>query len=173
MKNKTLAILAITLSSAFAAKAQVAQGGTYKLEQAVIAGGGTSADAGRTVYKLDGVIGEPAAGTTSSNSPFSIRGGFLTTQTAAPTAASVTISGRARTANGTGIRNVRVTLTTADGAARTVLSGSFGNYTFTDVAAGQTVILTATAKRFVFSHPTLVLNLTDVVGGIDFTGIEQ
>ncbi len=171
MKNKTLAIVAITLSSALAAKAQVAQGGNYRLEQAVVAGGGTSADATGSTYKLDGVIGEPAAGATSTNAPFAVRGGFLTPDVLAPTAAGATVSGRVRTAGGSGIRNVRITLITADGAARTVLTSTFGDYTFTGVTAGQTVILTATAKKFVFTQPTQVLNLNEDAVEINFVSI--
>ena len=173
MKNKTLAIVAITLSSALAAKAQVAQGGTYKLEQSVIAGGGTSADAAGNAYKLDGVIGEPIAGTTSTGSTYAVKGGFLNSPSLAPTAAGVTVSGRVLTANGLGIRSVLVTLTTSDGTIRTVLSRTFGNFTFTGVTAGQTVILTAAAKRFVFSQPTQILSLMQDVSIVDFIALER
>ncbi|HLM61565.1 MAG TPA: carboxypeptidase-like regulatory domain-containing protein [Pyrinomonadaceae bacterium] len=172
MKNKTLLILTIILSASISTPAQADGITTYTLEQSVIAsGGGTSANGG--AFSLIGTIGQPVAGTTSTNSPFSVSGGFFTASALAPTAAGVNISGRVRMANGKGIRNVLITLIQEDGTTRTTLSGLSGKYSFTDVAVGQTVILSATAKRFSFSQPTQFLNLTEEASGIDFTALEQ
>ena len=167
MKNKTLAILAITLSSALAAEAQVAQGGTYRLEQSVIAGGGTSADATGNAYKLDGVIGEPIAGTISTGSTYSVKGGFLTNSAFAPTAAAVSISGRVLTASGGGLVNALVTLTDINGNARTILTKKFGTFRFDDVAVGEIYIITVTSRRYTFQPQ--VISVTENLTNIDFT----
>lgn len=166
MKNKTLAILAITLLSALAAKAQVAQGGTYKLDQTVIAsGGGTSADATGGTYTLDGAIGEPIAGTSSTASTFKITGGFFTTQLFAPTAASASFGGRIETFDGSGLRNALVILTDAGGNQQSIISGINGSFRFDNLRAGEVYIVSIASKLFVF--PTQVVfigeDLSDIV----------
>jgi hypothetical protein len=170
-----LAAPIITLASVFIIKGQVATGGDYKLEQSVVASGGgvSSSSAGGNTFSITGSIGQSLAGTTATNSPFVVSGGFFTNSALAPTAASVTISGRARMENGKGIRNVLITLTEADGTTRTALSGVSGKYSFADVEVGQTVILNASAKRFSFSQPIQVLNLMEEATEIDFIALEQ
>ena len=53
------------------------------------------------------------------------------------TAANVSVGGRVLTANGNGIRNVRVTMTDANGITRSTLSSAFGYYRFAEVLAGD------------------------------------
>lgn len=101
-------------------------------------------------------------GRAASLSPFVIANGL------APTAAGVSIGGRVVTANGRGIRNARLTLTDQNGTARTALTGSFGYYRFDDVPAGQTVVIGIRSKQYVFEQPTVVLNVSDNVQGLDF-----
>lgn len=170
-----LSAIGFIISATGVAEAQVASSPPYTLEQSVIAGGGgTSSGSAGGAFSLTGAIGQAVAGVTSTNSPFALSGGFFTAQAAAaPTAAGVSVSGRVQTANGRGIRNVIITLTTADGATRAALTGAFGRYSFDDVAAGQTVILSARAKRFTFSQPTQVLSLTENASGVDFIGIGE
>jgi len=166
-----LTLCAVALSCGSAA-AQVASNPPYTIEQSLIAsGGGTSASANNT-FKIEGAIGQPVAGT-AANSPFTLRSGFFTPEPLAPTAASVHIEGRVRMANGKGVRNVKITLTEADGSVRTALSSINGKYIFTDVAVGQTIILSASAKRFNFSQPTQMLSLMEAATGIDFIASEQ
>ena len=71
-----LAVLAALLVfGATLTSAQIAQNGNYKLEQAVIgSGGGTNSDTTNNVYKVEGTIGEPIAGTTSSNMVSRLKG---------------------------------------------------------------------------------------------------
>ena len=91
----------------------------------------------------------------------------------APTAASVSIGGRALTTNGRGIRNVIIRLTDVNGIVRTATTTSFGYYRFADVAAGETYIITATGKRFMFSQPSRILNATGDVDDINFIGYTE
>lgn len=84
------------------------------------------------------------------------------------TAATVAISGRVQTVKGRGIRNVRVTLTDSNGNSRTSLTGVGGNYKSTDLAAGETYIISVTAKRYTFVQATRVLSVNEDIQGVDF-----
>lgn len=163
----TLTAIIIVLSAAFLANAQVASNPPYTLEQSVIAGGGGQGSTGGA-FSLDGTIGQPIAGTRSTNSPFDLTGGFWTAPQSAPTAAGVTVGGRVTTSDGRGIRNVRVTLTGMDGESRTALTGTFGYYRFADVPAGETYIFSVFAKRFTFAQNTQVRSIMEDTDDINF-----
>ncbi len=94
----------------------------------------------------------------------------------APTAANASVSGRVLTFKGSGIRNVRVSLTTPGGKVFQTLTGSFGYYKFS-VPAGQTYVLSVAAKQYTFANPTRIINLQDDLNGTDFVaddgGIRQ
>lgn len=175
MKNNLQLILAaaIVLASAFAANAQVASNPPYTIEQSVIAsGGGTSQDAGG-VYSITGTIGQPITGVSGGSASYSVRSGFFTAAPLAPTAATVTVSGKVTTANGRGIRNVVVVMTDASGAIRTTTTTAFGYFYFNDVMSGGTYIFSARAKRFAFAQPTLVRSVAEEITDIDFVADES
>lgn len=170
--NKLFFIGVLTLTAATAATAQIAQGGVYKLDQAVIAsGGGTSADSTGNLFRLDGSIGEPTAGVTSSSGVYSVKGGFLNSPAFAPTAATVSISGRVQTADGSGLLNARVTLTDSMGSARTILTGKFGSFRFDEVEAGTVYIITINSRRYTFASQ--VISVTENLAGINFIAQES
>lgn len=79
----------------------------------------------------------------------------------APTAAEVSVGGRVADAGGRGISYARITLTDSDGEQRTAVSNSFGFYRFNDVPAGETYIMTISAKRYIFSPNSKVVSVTD------------
>ncbi|MGQ0541715.1 MAG: SdrD B-like domain-containing protein [Blastocatellia bacterium] len=85
-----------------------------------------------------------------------------------PSAANVSIQGQVFTANGNAIRNVQVSLRGESGDVRTVNTGTFGFYTFTDVPSGQTVIISVRAKRFTFAVPSRLLNVEEDIVNFDF-----
>ena len=89
---------------------------------------------------------------------------------AAPTAASVSISGQVRTETGRGIGKVRVSLLNAAGENRRVLTNPFGYYRFDGVNVGEIYILSVRAKRYQFNNPTRILSVTDEIAGEDFIG---
>lgn len=66
----------------------------------------------------------------------------------ATTAANATLGGRVTAANGSGIRNVRVTLTDTAGKSRTILTGSFGYYSFEEVPSGETYVVSVASSVF-------------------------
>lgn len=103
-------------------------------------------------------------GRTTSLSPFVIANGL------SPTAASVSISGRAVTADGRGISNVVILLTDSSGDIRTTTTDSSGFYSFSDVPAGETYIVAARGKRYTFAQPSQVLNVSDETTEVNFIG---
>lgn len=153
----------------FAPSAPAQTGGAFTIEKSSISSGGGTVAGG--AFTVENTIGQPTAGT-SQNPPFTIFGGFVTPQLA-PTAAATSISGRIKLAGGKGIRNVRVTLTAANGESRVVLSGMFGTYRFEDVPIGETYFIAVSARRFVFDNPTQVVSLLGPADEIDFIGSEQ
>jgi hypothetical protein len=94
-------------------------------------------------------------------------------QVQAPTAASVTVSGRVITAQGRGIRSVIVIMTDSNGNTRTATSSSSGYYRFTDVPAGETYIFTARGKRFSFRQNSQVLSVMEDTDDINFVASDQ
>lgn len=84
---------------------------------------------------------------------------------AAPTAATVSLSGRVLTNTGAGLKGAVVKLADSQGRSVTAVSSSFGYYRFDDLAAGQTYILSAESKRFQFAPR--VVSVTDDLTDID------
>ena len=142
-------------------------GGTFDLSHSVIASGGGSASTGGA-YNVSGTAGQDVAGVASSGATFDLHGGFWF-QNLAPTAAAVSITGRVTTSDGSGIRGVRLTLTSPDGARRTAIASTFGYYAFDGVEVGRTYVLEIAAKKYTFTNPTRVFSLQDHITGMDFT----
>lgn len=86
---------------------------------------------------------------------------------AAPTAASVSISGRVLNGQKSPVSKATVTLTDSAGITRTALTSPFGYYKFEDVSAGQTVILNASSKGYQFTERVLTVN--ENVEDLDFS----
>lgn len=89
------------------------------------------------------------------------------------TSASVEVGGRITTTSGNGIRNVRVTMTDANGNVRTALSSSLGYYRFTGVAVGANYVFTVSAKRYSFNQPVQSVNINGETENIDFVAENQ
>lgn len=89
---------------------------------------------------------------------------------AAPTAASVSVSGRILSAAGRGINRARVILTMPNGDIRIAQSNPFGYYRFTEIPVGETYIFAVEHKLFTFSPQ--ILNITDTIEDLNFTGFQ-
>ncbi len=151
------------------ASAQVATGGTYSLDQSVIAGGGGQNSTGGN-FALDGTIGQAVADTNgATGAPYKVQSGFFTPAPLAPTAASVSISGRLLTDNGRGLNNARVILTDSSGTTQTATSSSFGYYRFGDVSVGETYVISVVSKRYQFA-PQVVF-VTEENNSVNFTAL--
>lgn len=84
-------------------------------------------------------------------------------------AAGATLAGRVLTAEGAGIRNVAVTVAGGNlTQPRTVLTGTFGTYSFPELDAGQTYVVSVSAKRYTFGTPAMLVNLSENVGDVTF-----
>ncbi|HEX8370760.1 MAG TPA: carboxypeptidase regulatory-like domain-containing protein [Pyrinomonadaceae bacterium] len=82
--------------------------------------------------------------------------------------ALIPVGGRVMTADGTGIRNVTVSITLPGGETRTTLSGASGHYRFEEIPVGETYILKVSAKRFNFSEPMRTKQIFEDANNIDF-----
>lgn len=88
----------------------------------------------------------------------------------APTAAEVTVSGRVTRWAGTGINRAAVIVQGGDlSAPKRVLTSPFGYYTISGLTAGQTYIITVSAKRYRFPAPSRTVNLGDSLANLNFT----
>lgn len=166
MNRKLFVILVFMAYLPAAASAQIASGGSFELERSAVAtGGGTSANG---AFSIAGTSGQATAGTNSTNEPFAQASGFWIPGALMPTASLVSVGGRVVTAEGSGIRNVTVTLTDSAGRTRTARTKTFGHYRFTDVTAGETYILSVRAKRYFFANPTQVVSVLDELTDVNF-----
>ncbi|HEY0545789.1 MAG TPA: cohesin domain-containing protein [Pyrinomonadaceae bacterium] len=75
-----------------------------------------------------------------------------------PTAASVLLSGRVLRASGRGVPYAHVTLLDERGQTRMAISNPLGYYRFDEVEAGQTYVVSATAKGLVFAAQAVLVN---------------
>jgi hypothetical protein len=141
----TLILTGIVTSSTV--RSQIASGNGFAIEKSVVAnGGGASSGNG---YSIEGTAGQAIARQGSSNG-FILDHGFWQSGFA-PTAASVSISGRVLTADGRGLRNAVISLTERSGVSRKTLSSTFGYFRFDEIEAGQIVILNVNSKIFQFA----------------------
>ena len=79
-------------------------------------------------------------------------------QILAPTAASVSISGRVLTAFGRGVSRTIVSLTDTRGRVKSARTNQFGYYRFTDVEVGETYIINARHKNYKFRPQAVSIN---------------
>jgi hypothetical protein len=85
-----------------------------------------------------------------------------------PSAAGVTVGGRVTSASGMGIANTTVTLADTTGSRRTALTNAFGYFQFTDVQAGQVVIVTVLSKRYHFSQQSQAIQVSEEITDLSF-----
>lgn len=144
----------------------VASGGSFVLQKAIVAGGGTEKQA--LPISENGTTGQSVAGHRSTGASYILFSGFWTPNTLAPTAAMVLVGGRVTTADGRGITNVIVTLTSPSGEVRSARSTAFGYYQFNDVVVGSAYLISVSSRRFTFSQPTQVRTVMDNISDVDF-----
>ena len=92
----------------------------------------------------------------------------LTITGAVPTAAGVTIRGRAVTARGRGIARASVEMWDDQGNIRRTSTNGFGYYSFPDVEVGRTYIFTIKSKSYSFVEPTQVVSINDSLNSLNF-----
>lgn len=86
-----------------------------------------------------------------------------------PTAASVTVAGRVLDANGTPVRNSKLTLRNiTTGEVVAARSNDFGKYRFDGIEVGATYVVTVAAKGLVFSSSGSLVTVDDSIADLDF-----
>jgi len=75
-----------------------------------------------------------------------------------PSAALVRVSGRVVTFDGVGLRNARLVITDASGNTRSTISSSLGYYSFDEVGAGETYVITVVSKRYNFAPQIIAVS---------------
>ncbi|MEJ7623390.1 MAG: carboxypeptidase-like regulatory domain-containing protein [Pyrinomonadaceae bacterium] len=89
----------------------------------------------------------------------------------AAAAANGDISGTVYTTNGTsGLRNATIVLSSSTGVRRTVLTSTFGSYSFSNVAGGQTYTISVVSRRFRFAARQITVDGN--LSGVDFQALE-
>jgi CSLREA domain-containing protein len=81
----------------------------------------------------------------------------------AGTTSSATVSGRVLSPQGRAVPRALVTISDGNGLVQTTVTNSFGNFTFTEIATGQTYSITAISKPYDFT-PQDVKVSGDVTG---------
>ncbi|HQU83565.1 MAG TPA: carboxypeptidase regulatory-like domain-containing protein [Pyrinomonadaceae bacterium] len=81
-----------------------------------------------------------------------------------PTAAGSVISGQVFAAPGVGLRGAKVILTESNGNSYKTVTGSFGQYSFPEIASGQTVVVTVVSQRYTFQSQVITVqeNISDM-----------
>jgi hypothetical protein len=90
---------------------------------------------------------------------------------AVTTAANVTVGGRVLTASGAGISKAAISMDDGTGNTRTARTNPFGYYTFDEVPAGRTYVISISDKRYQFVNPTRVVTINDSLADLDFTAL--
>lgn len=169
MKKTLRSILhlgSLTLFLSVGVFAQIATGGNYSLDQAVVGNGGGGSAGGN--YTAQGTTGQSAAGTNMSGGNYSALNGFWS-NSLAPTAASAKIEGRVIGSEGIGLRNISVILTGGTlTSPRIVKTNSFGNFAFEDVEVGQFYVVSVSNKKYGFGQESQTISLTENVSNIIF-----
>lgn len=92
--------------------------------------------------------------------------GWCVNFTFRPTAAGASVSGRVLSGEGRGITNALVTMTDPEGVTRSVSTTRSGAFTFENVEAGKTYVISVRSRRFTFSPRTVTVN--DNVADLEF-----
>jgi len=87
----------------------------------------------------------------------------------APSAGQASISGWVTDANGRAIRGITITVQGMDGVVRRVMTNTFGYYKLDGLSAGESFVVTASARRYAFAAPTQFVNLADNISDLNFT----
>lgn len=89
----------------------------------------------------------------------------------APTAAGVSLSGSVMDANGRAIRGAVITVQGSDGVARTFATNSFGHFQAEGLMAGESYVVSVSARRHSFADAVRVVNMQDSISGFDFRAV--
>lgn len=170
MKNKKLLPMVIFIKLFILLASVTAQtGGGYDLSHNVIAGGGSKSTGG--IYTLDGTVAQPIAGVISVSGTYNLLGGFWAPD-AAPTGATIFISGQVTDIKGEGIGNIQIVLTDIfTNTIRTTTTTAKGFYIFEELELLHFYMLSISNKKYVFNPENYFFELNDSRKDVNFVGI--
>ncbi|MEQ1922205.1 MAG: carboxypeptidase-like regulatory domain-containing protein [Pyrinomonadaceae bacterium] len=167
--KKELTLTTIALILVVAANPAAGQLG-YKLEQSVIAGGGSTSVS--PTWAVGGTIGQAAAGLEMVGLPFGVTSGYWATTSDVSASGTLNISGRVRTANGRGITNATIRITGGLLASPIVEKTTRnGVYSVPGLTAGQQYVVTVNSRRFVFTPNSQTVTIQNDLTNLDFTAV--
>lgn len=87
--------------------------------------------------------------------------------------APASLSGRVLTSYGAGLRNVMVTAySSGRSEPKSTVTGVSGYYSFDDLMAGESYIISVQAKRYLFERPSIFVYLDQSMDGVNFVSIQ-
>lgn len=90
------------------------------------------------------------------------------------TAAAVSIDGMVLDTNGNGVPNARLVLTNlSTGEMTSVRSSAFGYFMFENITSGETVVISVSARGFVFKVPSILMTPTDNTTNVNFQALSK
>ena len=91
-----------------------------------------------------------------------------------PTASSATIEGVISDKSGGGVGNVVIYLSSMDGVLNSrAITNPYGYYKFVEIPAGNSYVLTLTAKGYTFSPASTVINVNDNIVDLNFVATKD
>jgi hypothetical protein len=170
MKFHAVFSIGLLLACAFPARFPAQTAETVDLSHNVLAGGGAPSTGGD--FRVEGSVGQALAGTLSAGAQFRLHGGFWFPPPLAPTAATVSVSGRVINLRGGSVRRVRVVLTeAATGATRAAQTNPFGFFRFENVEVGRVYTVQAQSRNFHFTPDAHVFSLLEARDDLEFTAV--
>jgi hypothetical protein len=82
----------------------------------------------------------------------------------------LSVSGRATTPAGSGLRNALITVTDSAGNIRSALTSTLGFYSFGDIRAGEIITVSASSRRYRFQP--LALTVNESLSELDLVALE-
>jgi hypothetical protein len=162
---KRLFVLCMAMAAFLTMPISGQTGGPFAITQSTISSGVESSNGSTAVASTSG---QAAAGGAMRGGPFTVTSGFWNFSPLAPTAAMTSVGGRVLTADGRGIRNAILTLSSVEGMISVAASGSLGYFEFPDVIVGRTYTLEVSSKRFTFGQPMISVTVVDQVTDLNF-----
>jgi hypothetical protein len=159
---RTIAATSVLMAAVLSVGSQ--SGGGFEITEAVVAGGGGSSSNGNTTAAS--TTGQSLAAGAIGSGNFGITSGFWNYISLAPTAASVSISGRVVDTAGGGVANAILYMQTKEGSVFISRSSPLGYYQFESVEAGQTVLISVQARRYTYAPRTVLV--ADEITDLDF-----
>lgn len=143
-------------------------GGNFEIEKSVVASGGNTSAGGN--FTLESTSGQPTLNASPQDGQYQVLSGFWT-PVFAPTAASVSVSGRVTLLNGRGMPRAIVSYIDGSGNIKTEQTSPFGYFRFTNVEVGQTYIFQVSAKGYLFAPQ--VINVDDSISSLNFSPLTK